>query len=57
MSEQELYMMSEEKAKVREGSGPPQNEVEAHPCPRRASASKLVFCWWLCPCETLYCCL
>ena len=42
MSEQELYMMSEEKAKVRGG--------RKHPCPRRASDSNpgLTFCWRLC---------
>lgn len=36
MSEQELYMMSEEKAKVREGSGPPRRKQSLITAPREA---------------------
>lgn len=47
MSEQELYMMSEEKAKVREEGSGPRGASDAAP--------ELVFCWWLCLCETSCC--
>lgn len=49
MSEQELYMMSEEKAKVREEGSDSGGASDAAP--------ELVFCWCLCLCETSHCCL
>lgn len=49
MSEQELYMMSEEKAKVR--------DVSSFALRASDSVLELVFYWWLCLCETFHCCL
>lgn len=53
MSEQELYMMSEEKAKVRQGG----RALSPKPCRRRASDAEpeLVHRWGRRPCETFHC--
>lgn len=55
MSEQELYMMSEEKAKVRMEAEPTPNPVPAPGEPLTQTRS--LCCWGWLPCATSNCCL